>query len=560
MIQNPVRAWRVVQENGFIPLLANCLDFSIKVENKRSPIEKKISGIDKDYFVIMTTKHCQFVAELIADKLDKIGIASEIIFEKPKAGFSNKLHIVICPQMFSSLPPVYIAYQMEQSVSSRWFNARYFRLLNNSLAVLDYSIKNIIFLEENGFQYKKLFYLPVFSNRITRMVQAYEYDVIFYGDVQIPRRKETLQRLAAKFKLKIINNLFGNDLYDEIAKARIVLNLHYYEDALLESTRIFEALSLGKFVISETSSDMEEYKHLVDIVEFVPEGDYSALETKILEWTGCSDEDFERELSVRQKKLTENFDIFGFYFYRMLLNFDFISFEQFYAVIGQKVNLPGQLICLSLKETIKRQRYFEDSDKLGCFIFPGLRHYVGWVGCGLSYKFLLMRAKSQGFSQVLICEDDVVFGEDFLERFSRLKDYLSSCDKWDIFCGLIADLHEETKILKMFTENGERFVHIDNMVSMVFNIYNATALDCIAGWDYSNRNSEDNTIDRYIQRNVKVDVVTLYPFLVGHKEDQISTLWNFKNSTYTNMIENSQKKLLELIKEFKNGENMNPQH
>lgn len=73
-------------------------------------------------FVILTTKHTSFIAHLIAENLSKVGIQSKIIFEIPKAGYAtNQWYIVICPQIFERLPEHYLAFQMEQSVSSRWF-------------------------------------------------------------------------------------------------------------------------------------------------------------------------------------------------------------------------------------------------------------------------------------------------------------------------------------------------------------------------------------------------------------------------------------------------------
>ncbi|VTN10213.1 Uncharacterised protein [Raoultella terrigena] len=54
---------------------------------------------------------------------------------------SGQLHIVVCPQMFKQLPKHYIAFQMEQSVNSRWFTEEYFARLNNAVAIFDYSLK-----------------------------------------------------------------------------------------------------------------------------------------------------------------------------------------------------------------------------------------------------------------------------------------------------------------------------------------------------------------------------------------------------------------------------------
>ena len=165
--ENPTRAIEMVRENGLLSLLARCIE--LPHQNNKTPpsqLDKLLNDLDKKHFVILTTKHCLFIAKLLQRKLNKVGIESEIIFEKPSSGYSGKLHIVICPQLFTSLPRLYIAYQLEQSVSSRWFDERYFRILHNALAVFDYSTQNITFLKKNKFSYKQLFYVPIFSKEI----------------------------------------------------------------------------------------------------------------------------------------------------------------------------------------------------------------------------------------------------------------------------------------------------------------------------------------------------------------------------------------------------------
>lgn len=57
----------------------------------------------------------------------------------------------------------------------------------------------------------------------------------------------------------------------------MVVNLHYYEGALLETTRIYECLSLGVPLVSETSVDRAEHAALDGAVRFVPVGDLPAL-------------------------------------------------------------------------------------------------------------------------------------------------------------------------------------------------------------------------------------------------------------------------------------------
>lgn len=210
----------------------------------------------EDGVVILATQHTRYIAQLFANALDKINTPHEILLEAPQKGYSKQLHIVICPQMFAKLPERYIAFQMEQSVSSRWFTKDYFQRLKNARFVFDYAVPNLQFLQDNGIEFRKLFYLPVGLLENSQENQSesdsnFEYDIAFYGDINCERRQLFLKKLQEKFSVKIISEVFGDELYQLLNKAKMVVNIHYYENALLETTRICECLSLNKLIISE---------------------------------------------------------------------------------------------------------------------------------------------------------------------------------------------------------------------------------------------------------------------------------------------------------------------
>lgn len=58
-------------------------------------------------------------------------------------------------------------------------------------------------------------------------------------------------------------------------------------------------------------------------------------------------------------------------------------------------------------------------------------------------------------------------------------------------------------------------------------------------------------IDRYIESQGNLIVVTTNPFLVGHKEEQVSSIWHFQNTQYLDMFEATSKLLEGKINEFK---------
>ena len=77
--------------------------------------------------------------------------------------------------------------------------------------------------------------------------------------------------LGFKYHIKIINNIFGKELFHYIKKCKIVLNISYYKNALLECYRINEVQSCKKLVISffPSSEDINNFNYYKDSVVFV---------------------------------------------------------------------------------------------------------------------------------------------------------------------------------------------------------------------------------------------------------------------------------------------------
>ena len=167
---------------------------------------------------------------------------------------------------------------------------------------------------------------------------------------------------------------------------------------------------------------------------------------------------------------------------------------------------------------------------------------------------MLRKAREQNLSRITICEDDVEFPADWETRYHHALAYLDRNDDWDVFSGLIADLHEDTYIYKIEGKNEDEqdeFVYIDQTVSTVFNVYAQSSFAALLEWDSDNRDVNGNTIDRFMQRNRSFRIVTTAPFLVGHKEECYSTLWNGKNSIYVDLIKKSEASLRSKVAVYK---------
>lgn len=501
---------------------------------------------------ILATPHTIFLAKSISLVLDKLNIRNvlKIGFDFDK--FDNTLHIVICPQSFKQLPELYICYQLEQTVSDRWFSKEQIKKLKNSLLVMDYSLNNISFLSEI-IPFAQLYYLPVSKTALSlTKTDNYEYDVLFYGDTNNLRRQKYLQVLKSHFNVKVLNNCFGEDLWSEIQKAKIVVNIHYYDNALIETTRLYECISNKCIVVSEKSQDIYNYPDLLENIDFVEIDDIEDMVNKVREILQ-DDNEFKKRKNKLNTYLDDNHSLLQFYFCRVLLSLNIIDFDTFYNHTSATIKPSSDFWCLGLPEsTIRQNEFIKEKTKISKEIwqFPGIRHSTPWVGCGLSYKYMIKYAFQNKWNNIAICEDDVFFNSNCQIHLDTIENHLKLNNiQWDIISGHVTDIDSETQISFLGKQECINLFKLNQTTGMVFNIYNQNIFEYIINWNHNNMNLEKNTIDRYIQYKNNLEVVTCIPYLVSHKEFVDTTLWNRKAGefTYNAMTESSIKKIMDTI-------------
>jgi len=246
-------------------------------------------GVDVN---ILTPVHTIYVARQLVLAFCAAGKSVQISIVKPNGGWGVGAWVVICPQAYEELPLEYVAYQLEQSGSSKHFTEKYLDRLRHAVAVWDYSSQNVDFLIENGVDAKKIRHAPIGYTLDPKPVlrRNYEFDVAFYGDVNNGRRKSTLDRLGRDFNLNIVSGVYGERLLSELKRARCVVNIHYYDNALLETTRIYECLSMDFCVVSERGRDQSMHQNLDEVVDFVDVGDVEGLLRSVERYAKGGDE------------------------------------------------------------------------------------------------------------------------------------------------------------------------------------------------------------------------------------------------------------------------------
>jgi hypothetical protein len=515
-------------------------------------LRRRLAHGDGIVWGILCTPHTLFIARAISKRLASHGIESEIVTGSMKS-FDHDFYIVLCAQMFGRLPPANkrVIFQLEQSVSSRWFTPKYMKILTDSLGVLEYSLTNLDFLAKNGLKYPKVHYLPIgasLDETVEGNAKPKKYDFVFYGDSSSSeRRRRFLEKLQEKYSVKICSDLFGSELYAIIQQSKVVINIHYYEGALLEMPRICECISLGVPVLSEGTADQDEYPELEGAVKFFDEGSIDSMMAcalKMLNNLETISETLETAVSVSAAR-------FSFMMDRFLVAIGVVPAN---IILERPIYVArkSDFFALSLPETIERRRIIAQSQPDGCELFDGIRHSSGWIGCGGSFNALSRYAIANEVDRLTVIEDDVELPENFTAILHEINEYLDTRkSSWDIFSGLMADVHSSAKVISVDQVGWRTYVTIDKMTSTVFNIYNESALKLLSQWDPLNVDAVTNTIDRYLERQEDLRVVVALPFIAGHKEDATSTLWGFENERYTPMIAEAQRKIEALVREWR---------
>jgi hypothetical protein len=210
------------------------------------------------------------VAEALNWGLAQLGHDSVL---SPRLDNRRRTHVVLGANLLPKYPqpilPGSVLYNLEQiEPGSKWCGEAYIDLLHRH-TVWDYSERNRGLLAELGVQARVVPVAPAPSwSRITPAAQ--DIDVLFYGSMN-QRRHDVLEALRAHgLRVEQAFAVYGPARDALIARARIVLNLHYYQAKVFEIVRVAYLLANGVCVVSETGSDKEEEARFARGVAFAP--------------------------------------------------------------------------------------------------------------------------------------------------------------------------------------------------------------------------------------------------------------------------------------------------
>lgn len=167
--------------------------------------------------------------------------------------------LVFCGHLLGSVEPNMIIYNSEQ-IGPDWFHANpncknYINIMKAAKEVWDYSRDNIGALKMYGViaRLVEIGYMPSMTKNFPDHDQS--IDVLFYGSTSADRRLKIIHELEGQCKLHVAYNVYGDELDKLISKSKIVLNMHFYQQAIHEIFRTSYLMANAKCVVSEVGRD-----------------------------------------------------------------------------------------------------------------------------------------------------------------------------------------------------------------------------------------------------------------------------------------------------------------
>ena len=235
------------------------------------------------YIDIFTTKYVINIANMIKILLEKMDYSvtlniRNINIEDIKLvnQFEDRKMFILCIQWLVSKDIIlpkdkYIIYQLEQRDQSdvKHINNNFLeKLYSNAYHIFDYSKLNLLFYKN---QSNVSYLLPpasIYKNSFPK-----KYDLLFCGNIN-PRRNDLLVKIHnLGINLKVVSNVFGENLLKMISESKIFLNIRYSDSKILETCRLHDAImSKGTFIISEYPGseydDINIYEKRIHFTEF----------------------------------------------------------------------------------------------------------------------------------------------------------------------------------------------------------------------------------------------------------------------------------------------------
>lgn len=187
-----------------------------------------------------------------------------------------------------------IIYQLEQLwEGSVWWNEHIKGILKRADEVWDYDPANIAFLKEQlGIEAQHV--IIGYHKALIRIPRREkDIEVLHYGSMNERRAGIIKQIEDTGVKVTQAFGVWGKERDELIARAKVVLNIHFYDVAIFEQVRVSYLLNNGVLVVSESSEYLPyAVNHWTELLDMAASGDTAC---------GCCD----MEHFAKNHKMTE---------------------------------------------------------------------------------------------------------------------------------------------------------------------------------------------------------------------------------------------------------------
>jgi hypothetical protein len=184
-------------------------------------------------------------------------------------------HLIDTPALAERLPANSVLVNLEQLRGSRLEAQPVYCDLLRRLPVWDHSRRNIVELRALTGNERAHRIGIGFVPQMQSIAPALEQptDVLFYGSIN-DRRRAILSALQhAGMRVRCLYGVYGAERDRAIAEAKVVLNVHFYEDSIHEIVRTSHLLANRKAVVCECNADTEIDEDMRQAVVAKPYGE-----------------------------------------------------------------------------------------------------------------------------------------------------------------------------------------------------------------------------------------------------------------------------------------------
>jgi hypothetical protein len=478
--------------------------------------------LDNADIIIVTTPFGLSIAYNLAEELKKLNFKTAITNTVKD---NDVLHILLFSFKLEKLPKRYIIYQLEQINKSLFLTDRLYTDLENSIISMDYSQVNYNNLKNSHKKYIRYQPMPI-SNKIIEYTPNYEYDILFFGGLN-ERRKNIIDHLfKEKFVVAYTSDTFFESLYTHVKKAKIVLNLHYYDNAILETARLNEILPFNTLIVSESPNRLNDindfYKDDVFFIDNINDN-LSNIHILVNQLRNCLDnfDIYKSRINKTREKTIKNLHCyFSHYLKKNLYECEVLQLDTYDKYIDFE-----KIICLTNSDlSIFKQEFIKNNyDYINDIYFLNKINNKAKLYYMLFKKFLDTKLNTCG-----ICEDTCIFPDNFKQVFRTINSYVVT-NVFDIFmCSKknIAKELDDDKIQNIKLFNNIVFIDLVNIKTE-----DLVKIDMLP-FNIFSRNFAQKYIDIYdkIANNVEKTMENIINIMLNYNISYVSTNINYFNN------------------------------